>query len=293
MLMSSFLSVAFITTFTHASVVQDATGDCPPVWTQVSQDLATLFVSADGQCNDDARAAVRAAFHDCATWSSAQGNTGGCDGSLFLSAEENARSENRGLQDISTKLQAIATQRGVGVADIIAFAGAHATLSCPLGPTVKTMIGRNDSSTAAPDESLLPGNASMSADTIISLFADKGFSAEDVAALVGAHSSAQQRFTDPSKAGDPQDRTPGIWDVDFYNDTTNKPDGVFVFQSDTALSVDPRSGPTFKSFVGQQAYASYLASFRTRKLTMEIENGIKHSPQLSHECCFLASIKRI
>lgn len=237
----------------RASAAAAAGGGCPAVWTQVSQDLTKLFVGADGQCTDDARAAVRSVFHDCGTWNKAQGNTGGCDGSLFLSAEENARTENRGLQQISTTLQGIANQRKVGVADIIAFAGAHATVSCPLGPTVKTMIGRKDSSTAAPNEALLPASASSTSDSIITLMADKGFSAADVAALVGAHSSSKQFFVDTTKAGTPQDRTPGIWDVDFYSDTTAKPANVFVFQSDINLANDPRSGPTFKSFVGQQA----------------------------------------
>jgi hypothetical protein len=251
------LAVVLATGLAESSIVPRqaaaAGGACPAVWTQVSKDLTTLFVQTDGQCNDDARASIRAVFHDCGTWSKDQGNTGGCDGSIFLSAEENARAENRGLQDISTKLQALAKQRGVGVADMIIFAGAHATLSCPLGPTVKTMIGRKDSSTAAPNESLLPANASMNADQIISLFADKGFSAADVAALIGAHSTSKQSFVVPQAAGAPQDRTPGIWDVDYYNDTINRTPGVFVFRSDISLSQDPRSGPAFKSFIGQQA----------------------------------------
>lgn len=257
MRVSSTLAVAFAATFSKASVLPraaDAGGACPPVWTQVSKALTAMFVQADGQCNHDARTAVRAAFHDCGTWNQAQGPRGGCDGSLFLSAEENARAENRGLQDISTKLTALAKSSGVGVADMIAFAGAHATVSCPLGPTVKTMVGRVDSAIAAPNESLLPGNASLSADTIISLFADKGFSAPDVAALIGAHSSAQQFFADPTRAGQAQDRTPGIWDVDYYADTTSRNPAVFTFQSDLNIAADPRSGPTFKSFVGQQAY---------------------------------------
>ena len=37
---------------------------CPAVWHQISSDLSALFLSG-GQCNDDARAAIRAAFHDC------------------------------------------------------------------------------------------------------------------------------------------------------------------------------------------------------------------------------------
>ncbi|TID18935.1 hypothetical protein E2P81_ATG05909 [Venturia nashicola] len=256
MRVSSRLAVALAATVSEASVLPraaDVGGVCPPVWTQISKALTTMFVAADGQCNHDARTAVRAAFHDCATWNQAQGPRGGCDGSLFLSAEENARVENRGLQDISTKLTALAKSSGVGVADMIAFAGAHATVSCPLGPTVKTLIGRVDSAIAAPNESLLPGNATLSADAIIGLFADKGFSAPDVAALIGAHSSAQQFFVDPNRAGQAQDRTPGIWDVDYYADTTAKNPSVFTFQSDINIATDPRSGPAFKSFVGQQA----------------------------------------
>jgi len=135
---------------------------------------------------------------------------------------------------------------------MIAFAGAHATVSCPLGPTVQTFVGRIDSDNPAPDQRLLPSNASLSAEQIITLMADKGFSPADVSALVGAHSTAKQRFVDPARAGEPQDRTPGVWDVDFYSDTLNKPEGVFVFQSDKALSRNRQSGPAFKSFVGQQ-----------------------------------------
>jgi catalase (peroxidase I) len=211
-----------------------------------------MFLQDDGQCNDAARAAVRAVFHDCGTWSKAQGNTGGCDGSLILSAKENAKPENRGLQAISTSLMKLATQRNVGVADMLAYAGAHATVTCPLGPTVPIKIGRTDSAKAE-NEALLPANATLSADTIISLFADKGFSPPEVAALVGAHSTAKQFFADPAKAGQPQDSTPGIWDVKFYSETTAPPRGVDVFPSDKSLAADPRSGPTFKSFVGQQA----------------------------------------
>jgi hypothetical protein len=255
---STVFSVAYAAAIAEATVLPRAdaaadAGGCPAIWTQVSSDLTKLFVQSDGQCNDLARAAVRATFHDCGTWNTAQGQTGGCDGSLFLSQEENSRPENKGLQTISAQLKALAAMRKVGVADMIAFAGAHATVSCPLGPTVKTLIGRKDSSKAAPNESLLPANASLTAAQILPLMADKGFSGPDTAALVGAHSSSKQFFVNPAQAGEPQDRTPGIWDVDFYSDTTTQPKGVFIFDSDKSLAADPSSGPAFKSFVGQQA----------------------------------------
>lgn len=87
---------------------------------------------------------------------------------------------------------------------------------------------------------------------LIELFENKGISAAQLAALVGAHSTSRQFVTDVALAGEAQDDTPGIWDVDFYADTANPPAGVFVFQSDTALMNDPTSGPTFTGFVGKQ-----------------------------------------
>ena len=75
-----------------------------------------MFLDTEtAQCNDDARAAIREAFHDCGTWNKAQGNTGGCDGSLIL-APETDQPENNGLRDTSAKLLALAKKRGVGVA---------------------------------------------------------------------------------------------------------------------------------------------------------------------------------
>ncbi|KAF2670490.1 heme peroxidase [Microthyrium microscopicum] len=267
---STFFSVAIAAAATEASVLPRAAaaGGCPAVWTQITSDLTKLFVQSDGQCNDLARAAIRAVFHDCGTWAPSQGQTGGCDGSVFLSQEENSRAENRGLQTIAAQLKALAAMRQVGVADMIAFAGAHATLSCPLGPTCKTMIGRKDSSNAAPDESLLPAHANLTASQILPLMQDKGFSPADTAALVGAHSSSKQFFVQPALAGEPQDRTPGIWDVDFYSDTTTNPKGVFIFDSDKSLAADPSSGPTFKSFVGQQAQWNQAFADTFARLTL-------------------------
>jgi hypothetical protein len=41
-----------------------STGQCPAVWTSISKQLTEKFLSA-GQCNPDARAAIRLIFHDC------------------------------------------------------------------------------------------------------------------------------------------------------------------------------------------------------------------------------------
>lgn len=130
------------------------------------------------------------------------------------------------------------------------FAGAHATATCPGGPVIRTWIGRNDSTTAAP-ENLLP-DVFGSADSNYALFQAKGFDAADLAALLGAHTTSRQRFVDASKAGQSQDNTPGVWDVKYYSQTTAPPDGVFVLPSDAKLAVHPVVGKEFAGFVNGQ-----------------------------------------
>jgi hypothetical protein len=138
------------------------------------------------------------------------GTTAGCDGSLYL-AQEYTRSENAGLENIVPQLGQMAEKYGVGVADFFQFAAAHATVTCPLGPTVKTLVGRKDRSTANP-EGILP-NPHTSADTLMANMQAKGFSGPDVAAILGAHSTAKQFEFDTSQSGAALDDTPGVWDV--------------------------------------------------------------------------------
>ncbi|KAF1941453.1 heme peroxidase [Clathrospora elynae] len=225
-------------------------GTCPSVWTNVSKELTTKFLSG-GQCNPDARAAIRLIFHDCGSWNTAQGATGGCDGSLIL-AGELSRSENKGLAAIAGYVENMATKYNVGVADMIVFAGSHAIVTCPGGPQIRTYVGRKDSTTPAPD-GLLPDVNAPAAD-LYKLFQDKGFNAVDLAALIGAHTTSNQFNFNTSAAavGLPQDSTPGLWDVKFYSQTTNPPKGVLVLPSDAKLAVHPVVGKEFSGFVNNQ-----------------------------------------
>lgn len=231
---------------------------CPPVWTSIAKDLTAMFLDTSiGQCNDDARAAIREAFHDCGAWETAIGPTGGCDGSLILSTgnDELLRGENNGLQDISAKLLTlqqkwVKVDSSVSVADIIQFAGAVAIVTCPGGPQVQTFVGRKDSTVPAA-HNLLPDVHAPAAD-LFALFQRKGFSARELAALLGAHSTSKQFHVDVSKAGEAQDSTPGIWDVQYYSDTLNPPQNVFVFPSDDVLSKNVDVGPEFLGFVDNQ-----------------------------------------
>jgi hypothetical protein len=117
--------VASAQAFSFSSLLAPRATACPAVWKSVSTDLSAIFVSGL-VCTDDARAAIRAVFHDCFP-------QGGCDGSLAI-ASELARTENVPMQATVNKLKALAVKYKVGVADMLMFAGSHAVISCPGGP---------------------------------------------------------------------------------------------------------------------------------------------------------------
>lgn len=212
---------------------------CPAVWSTISSNLTDLFLTS-GQCNNLARQAIRAAFHDCFN--------NGCDGSLIL-AGEFSRPEDAGMADICSELTKIQAEHDVGMADLIQFAGAHAIRTCPLGPAVPAYVGRNDNSTAAPAGQLPPVNGS--GDSLLAMFKKKEFTATDLAALIGAHSTSTQSFVDQSKAGESQDSTPGIWDVAYYGQTLTGT-APFTFESDKNLAAQEEVKPVFQSFVANQ-----------------------------------------
>ncbi|PVI07041.1 class II peroxidase [Periconia macrospinosa] len=226
---------------------------CP--WYDVSAELTKLFTETNGECNDNARAAVRFGFHDAGAWDK-DSTFGGADGSLMMDFSEESRSENNGLQTVRTVLRSVQAKYKVGYADLAQYAHNHATITCPKGPRVRTFIGRKDATQANPTGKLPDVNDS--ADNLIALFQRKGFSAHDLAALVGAHATAKQRFVDTSAAGMPLDTTPGVWDVEFYNDTLNnnagKNEKVFVLPSDKVLSVHPQVKDEWREFVGNQPH---------------------------------------
>src|SRR5690242_8126922 len=162
------------------------------VWSYISAELTKLFKGVSGRCNRNARAAIRLGFHDAGTWKEGL-DFGGADGSIILAKEEISRPDNKGLQDIVRilgNLQKIYKAYGVGAADLIQFASQHAVVTCPLGPRIRTFVGRKDSSRANTD-GLLPG-VNDSADQLIALFKAKTISPHELVALLGAHTTSQQ-----------------------------------------------------------------------------------------------------
>ncbi|KAH6669834.1 ligninase LG6 precursor [Halenospora varia] len=221
---------------------EDTTHPCQK-WAQISTILTGLFKSnTSGECNDSARAAIRAGFHDAGAWSStlaaAGQDYGGADGSIYLFGET-SRPSNRGLEAVANTLGQLAKKSEVRVADMIQFAAAHAVVTCPLGPRMRTFIGRKEATQAAPD-GLLP-SATSDAETLLELFFDKNIGPIDLIALVGAHSVSRQFSFNTTRAGESQDSTPGVWDTNFYEDTIrsdfNAGSGILTFPSDKALSL--------------------------------------------------------
>lgn len=88
-----------------------------------------------GQCGNEARAAVRLAFHDAATFSLARqraGKTnGGADGSMLSDPSEVRRIENNGLQEIVAILKPLPKKFGVSNGDLLHVTGILAVVFCP------------------------------------------------------------------------------------------------------------------------------------------------------------------
>ncbi|KAH6633684.1 ligninase LG6 precursor [Boeremia exigua] len=205
---------------------------CPKVWSEVLPELQTAFAG----CGRDAHGAIRAPFHDCIN--------NGCDGSLILT-DECSRAENAGLSDICGKLLSWTQKYNTSAADMIQFAAATAISACPLGPRVRALVGRKDSSEAAPVGSVPSSRDKTS--SILEKFAAKGFSPDDLVALLGTHSVAVQVNDDPSQAGKSLDSTPSSFDLKFYSETL---DGTapYTLQSDKGLSKDGETQKKWKQF---------------------------------------------
>ncbi|KAI9151230.1 Versatile peroxidase [Paramyrothecium foliicola] len=222
------------------------------VWQHITSDMEAVFRGTSGRCTELARQAVRIGFHDAGTWSKSAGG-GGADGSIIL-AGEMARSENRGMEEIVAKYKEFYTKYtrlgySITYADMIQVGANVATVVCPLGPRIKTYVGRKDKSIANPDDKLPSPFAE--ADSLIALFKDKTISPRALIALLGAHTTSQQRFVNQSRSGDPQDSTPGVWDMLYYQETFGRvqtPERVFMFPSDLNLAAHPETKPVFEEF---------------------------------------------
>lgn len=226
------------------------------VWSYVANDMWSSFTDASG-CTNSARGAIRLGFHDAGAWDK-DSAYGGADGSILLT-DELSRSDNHGLEEIGALTKKYYTTYhpyGAGMADIIQLGAIVATVACPGGPRIRAFAGRKDNARAAPTGKLpLPA---QDAPALIELFQKKTFTASDLVALLGAHSTAKQRFVDPSRAGAALDSTPGVWDTKFYGETLAGDNAtVFILHSDKALSGYAATKAQWKLFAGALGQAAW------------------------------------
>ena len=171
---------------------------------------------------------------------------------------------------------------------MIVFAAHHAVVTCPGGPRIRTWIGRRDSDIPARDGKL--PNPHGSGDSLLRLFLAKGLSARELAALIGAHTCSRSFFQPPPGFGDqgfPQDTSPGVWDVRYYQQTINPPrDRIFRFESDVNLANHPTVGREFR-------VSASIPKRRTIRLNIDRVisatkgNGTSSSRPLWRRCLYL------
>jgi hypothetical protein len=165
---------------------------------------------------------------------------------------------------------------GAGAADLVQMGANVATVVCPQGPRVRTFVGRRDNP-AEPPTGLLP-DPNHEPEVLLRLFADKTIKPNGLIALLGAHSTSQQRFFKPERSYDPQDTTPGVWDVNVYFETLggNKPPRVFSFPSDTKFSKHPLTRDLWKIFSqpgpGQSRWNDDYAKEYVRMSMLGVQN---------------------
>ncbi|KAJ3131672.1 hypothetical protein HDU90_008124 [Geranomyces variabilis] len=214
------------------------------IWANVHSDIALTIGPV---CSDVARAAIKLAYMDAATWSDNFGD-GGADGSILWFAAEQNRRENSGLTAVIAALAPIPAQRKVSAADVIQLAAAYSIHLCTPGPLLNFKVGRVDALTENP-ASRIPSPADT-IDTLLARFQDMGFTTGQFVALLGAHSTAKNRYTNVSAFGVALDSTVDNFDNQYYKDmrATDSPVGTSPLRSDRALAQDSRTGPFFTTY---------------------------------------------
>ncbi|KAJ7190136.1 heme peroxidase, partial [Mycena pura] len=120
---------------------------------------------------------------------------GAADGSFLWDLDEVQREENNSLQAITAALTLLPAHFGVSPGDVLQLAGVLGVLARPGGPRIDVWVGRAPRANVAPT-GLLP-SLFDTVEHLTGRFADMGFAATDLIALVGAHGTAKQRFVDP------------------------------------------------------------------------------------------------
>ncbi|KAI5117136.1 hypothetical protein M0805_008255 [Coniferiporia weirii] len=245
----------------------------------------------EGECGEDVHESLRLTFHDGVSFSlSGAFAGGGADGSILIfgSIETNF-SENLGTDDGVDALAPFLTRHNVTAGDLIQFAAAFGLTNCPGAPRLQFLVGRPNA-TAPAQDGAIPGPADT-VDTILSRFADAGFTSDEVIHLLASHTVARSDTIVPDHQAVPFDSTPFNFDTQFFLEVllagTGVPfnrtvpntaggevdsplaaEGEMRLQSDFALARDNRTACEWQSMVDNQALM--MENFRTAMMKLSV-----------------------
>ncbi|EJD02557.1 manganese peroxidase 3 [Fomitiporia mediterranea MF3/22] len=243
----------------------------------------------EGECSEDVHESLRLTFHDGVSFSlSGKFAGGGADGSILLFRDiETNFTENAGTDDGADALAPFLTRHLVSAGDLIQFAAAVGITNCPGAPRLQFLVGRPNA-TAPAQDGAIPGPAD-SVDTILSRFADAGFTTAEVIHLLASHTVARSDTIVPDHQAVPFDSTPFDFDTQFFLETLLKgtavpfnrtepntaggevdsplaAEGEMRLQSDFALARDQRTACEWQSMVDNQRLM--MENFRTAMMKL-------------------------
>ncbi|XP_065024946.1 peroxidase 31-like [Musa acuminata AAA Group] len=284
---------------------------CPKAEQIVSEVVTTKQITTP----ITAAGALRLFFHDCFA--------GGCDASVLVStnafnraerdADDNVSLPGDGFDVVIRAKTALELQCPgvVSCADVLALATRELVIMLG-GPFYHVRLGRKDAlnSTAASVEGQLPG-PNMTVDQLISLFARKSFTAQELVALSGAHTvgfshcdqfasriygydgrnqnaydpamnpqfaQALQKAcanytTDPTIAAFNDVMTPGKFDNLYYQNLLR---GLGLLASDQALAAHPLTKPFVQLYAANQtAFFTDFAHAMEKLSVLGVKTGRK------------------
>lgn len=238
---------------------------CCPLFEIIEDIQNNLF---DNECGEEFHESLRLVFHDAIGFSSSGGKGGGADGSIMTFSDvETLYHANNGIDGIIEVQRPFVEKHNISAGDFIQLAGAIGLSNCPGAPRLDYFFGRPNAVAAAPD--LTVPEPFDTVDSILERFAEAGFNADEVVALLASHSVAAADHVDESIPGTPFDSTPGIFDSQFFievqlagtgfpgtgrgqGEVESPLQGEMRLQSDQEFARDPRTACTWQSFINNQ-----------------------------------------
>ncbi|KAF8986897.1 MnP-atypical-a, class II peroxidase [Cyathus striatus] len=210
-----------------------------------------------GECGEEAHSALRLAFHDAIGFSLHR-----ADRSILLfNATETAF---RDINDITSRQFPIFQSTGLTPGDFVHLTAAVSTANCPGAPRLQFMFGHLPPVAPALDlmvprptgKNYFLFSWCYSVTAILACFANAGFSAPEVIALLSSHTITAADIIDTDIPGTPFDFTVGTFDTQIFLEVLlnvlSPIHGEMRLQSDFKLTHDPRTACLWQAMINDQ-----------------------------------------